>query len=221
MSKLKSLIKKIPSAWYTVLRRTNYALQIKNNRFVSPEKEFPEIRKWISEGDWVLDIGANVGHYTRAFSSVVGSGRVVALEPHPETFSYLACNTADLSNVTLINAAATDSNELVGFAVPEGNFYTARITKGSERKVLGLQLGALQFPQRISFVKIDVEGHEMHVLNSLEDIIQRDSPILMVENHLAELQNWAAQRGYFFDDLANSHNHILKPMPDRSTSAND
>jgi len=80
----------LPASVKLELRRLNYRRQIKNGVFRSPEIEFDRLGELISHGDWVIDVGANVGHYTRRFSELCGNGRVIAFEPHPLTFSLLA-----------------------------------------------------------------------------------------------------------------------------------
>lgn len=47
----------------------------------------------MAPGDWALDIGANVGHYTKRMSDLAGpEGRVIAFEPVPDTFAVLCAN---------------------------------------------------------------------------------------------------------------------------------
>lgn len=56
-----------------------------------------------------IDVGAHVGYYARLAAERVGaSGRVIAIEPNPATFSLLSRNMASLTNSTLIEAAASD-----------------------------------------------------------------------------------------------------------------
>ena len=84
----------------------------------------------------MLDIGANVGHYTLRMSELVGdSGRVVAFEPVPETFALLAANARGfaIANVSLLNVAASDSAGIAGIRIPQfddglTNYYQASLT---------------------------------------------------------------------------------------------
>ena len=57
------------------------------------------VRRITRPGMIALDIGANVGYYTRLLSTLVGSsGHVLAFEPHPRSFTLLRQNTAKLNN---------------------------------------------------------------------------------------------------------------------------
>lgn len=62
-------------------------------------------RKHIHPGDTVLDLGANVGIYSKALSQFVGpGGQVHAVELMPRTFDYLHANVESLGNVFCYNA---------------------------------------------------------------------------------------------------------------------
>ena len=77
------------------MKRLQFAHQIRTNSFYTDEAEFSRLEEWVSEGDWVLGVGANIGHYTMKLSALVGpSGRVIAFEPVPATFELLAANAA-------------------------------------------------------------------------------------------------------------------------------
>jgi hypothetical protein len=55
------------------------------------------------------------------------------------------------------------------------------------------QLAAADF-KRVDFIKIDVEGAEMLVVDSLRDLIERHDPRMIVEINFG--------RGYSYDDVA-------------------
>jgi FkbM family methyltransferase len=216
---LRHLFEGLPSTWKHGIRRQRYKHQIRSGSFESPEKEFTHIKNLIKPGDWVLDIGANVGHYTLEFARLVGrEGRVLAFEPMPETFALLSANmiTSRHNNITLINAAVSDHCWLAGFEMPDNNPYQAHISDDGETKVLCIEPTALISDQRIAFVKIDAEGHEPQIVQALAQLIDRDRPTLMVECNTEFLSLWATKERYRFNDLPDSHNHILEPLPQPS-----
>ena len=62
-------------------------------RFVSDEPEFAVLDQYVRPGDWVVDVGVKIGHYTKRLSDLVGlNRRVLAFEAMPVTFSILAAN---------------------------------------------------------------------------------------------------------------------------------
>jgi FkbM family methyltransferase len=180
-------------------------MQIRNGAFVSPEPDFSALPKYLQRGDWAIDVGANVGHYTLRMADIVGAlGRVIAFEPIPDTFKLLCANVRR-SNVTFINAAASAKSSVACMSVPEGNAYRASIGSGDIR-VLCLCIDELQIPQRIALIKVDAEGHDLEVLNGARRTILRDRPVLIVESGAAE--NWLRECGYSCIRLVGSPNLI-------------
>ena len=72
MLSVKNIINLLPAGLAFWLRSLYYGIQIRLGKFVSNEKEFTVLGRLVKKGDWVLDIGANVGHYTLSLSSLVG-----------------------------------------------------------------------------------------------------------------------------------------------------
>ena len=104
MTLLKRIAAKLPDRWQHELRRRHFQREIRRGIFYTAEKEYALLDTLIGQSDWVLDVGANVGHYAMRMSQLVGSsGRVIALEPVPDTFSLLAANVRlfECPNVSL------------------------------------------------------------------------------------------------------------------------
>lgn len=221
MPVLKKIAARLPQQWQTDLRRMNYARLIRQNRFFSDELEFGLLGELIRPGDWVIDIGANVGHYSKRFSELVGAeGRVIAFEPVPTTFSLLAANAHRFShrNVTLINAAISSKFDVVGMSMPNfdtglANYYEARISSASEGAVsaLAMSVDALGIDRPVALVKIDVEGHEAQALAGMRKLIEDWHPILIVETESDEVIAGLASMGYRADRLQGSHNVVFQP----------
>lgn len=173
-------------------------------------------------GQWVVDIGANVGHYTARLSELVGpDGRVIAFEPVPETFAILAWNLQlyGCTNVTLVNTAVSDKCEVVAMTMPDHdsglrNFYQARIAQSRDDESISsmaISLEQLKCARRIALIKIDVEGHEAAVLRGLRQILHRDQPIVILETASGVVQDEMVAFGYFVERLDGSPNLLCKP----------
>ncbi|HEY6045537.1 MAG TPA: hypothetical protein VIU65_02980, partial [Pyrinomonadaceae bacterium] len=81
----------MPSSWQLEIRRHLYRRQIRRGVFTTHEPEYGLLSSFLSDGDWAIDIGANIGHYTKGMSDLVGArGRVIAFEPVADTFTLLA-----------------------------------------------------------------------------------------------------------------------------------
>ncbi len=220
LSLFKRLMAKLPHRWQTALKRIHFARQIKKDSFITDEPEYKIVHQFINPGDWVIDVGANVGHYTKRFSELVGSaGRVIAFEPVPTTFSLLAANTELFlyPNVTLINAAVSETLGVVGMSIPKfttglTNYYEAHLTSAidSPLSVITLSIDSLNINHRITLVKIDAEGHEIFVLSGMQKIMEKYHPILIVENPSQEINEKLNLLGYVSEKLQNSPNVLFK-----------
>ncbi len=215
---LKTIAARLPLRIQQELKRIYFAYQIRRNRFFTDEKEFAIVDRLVSPGDWVLDIGANIGQYTKRFSELVGdSGRVIAFEPVPDTFELLTANAQRFrqKNVTLFNAAASDQCVALGMAIPTlgsglSNYYAAHLTPTANGlKVLTFPIGNLLFPQAIRLAKIDAEGHELAVLRGMENLLRRDQPTLIVETFAADVEKFLLGFGYRVKQIPGSSNKIF------------
>ena len=219
---LKRLAARLPGQLHHELKRHYYAWQIRHGSFRTAEREYQLLESFVAAGAWVIDVGANVGHYTAKLSRLVGpTGRVLALEPVPKTFELLAHNVRRLphANVTLLNVAASERPAVVGMEVPAGadgleNGYLAHI---SEQKtglnILCLPVDSLALPHQVSLVKIDAEGHELAVLRGMVELLHRDRPLLIVEVSSGASAEFILSWGYTMEKLPGSPNCIFRPKP--------
>jgi len=219
-SVLKRIAAQMPESVQHELRRFFFGAQIRGRRFATNEKEYALLPKFLQPGDWALDIGANVGHYTLRMSELVGpTGRVIAFEPVPNTFALLAANVRLVAhpNVSLLNVAASDRTRTVSIEIPQfadglTNYYQARVSdQGSELGILTLPVDALGLPARIKLVKIDVEGHELAVLHGMRALMERDRPVMIVETSSAEVVDLLSAAGYQSERLPGSSNVLCTP----------
>jgi FkbM family methyltransferase len=145
-------------------------------------------------GSVVFDLGANVGLVTYALSQAVGpAGRVVAFEPDPTSLEYLRRNTNrhELVNVEIVEAAIADTRGTLSF------FAEGTITSGlaSTRKdaVMTKSLGTVVDCAAITltdaverhgeprWIKMDIEGAELVVLEHSRDLLRDLRPFLVID----------------------------------------
>ncbi len=165
------------------------------------EPEMKVISSLVKKGDTVLDIGANFGSYTKFLAKQVGEeGTVHSFEPIPEVYGYLKANiqSVDLSNVKLHNCALSDFVGSAQFSIPKfehsgENFYEGHLTENEGDITVDVKkLDEMTFDQLISFVKCDVEGAELKVLEGAKEFIRKNKPIWMLEINF-ELETPEAQ----------------------------
>jgi FkbM family methyltransferase len=220
----KRLAARLPPAVQQELKRIHFAREMRAGRFGSGEPEFAMLAELVPPGGWVLDVGANVGHYTRRLSELVGPrGRVFAFEPVPATFELLAANAGRFphANVTLLNLAASDGSGVVRMSVPRFDtglldFYDAAIVPpggavGEGPEVFRAPLDSLPFPEPVRLVKLDVEGHELAALRGMRRLLERDRPVLIVETAGAAAAGWLRPLGYEVEVTPGSPNQLFRP----------
>ena len=221
MAWLKKVAARLPGPWQAEIKRLLFRRQILRGTFATDEPEYTMLPQLVQPGDWVIDIGANVGHYAKRLSELAGpQGRVIAMEPTPTTFALLAANAQHFAhpNVTLINAAVSDRTDLAGITVPHfdsglPNYYEARLTpsNGTGLSVLTLAIDALRLCHRIALVKIDAEDHEASVLAGMQELLRRDRPVLIVETGNPQVVERLQVAGYAADKPPGSPNFLFRP----------
>lgn len=143
---------------------------------------------FVSEGDTVLDIGANIGTHTLWFANKVGKkGKVLAFEPQRLVFQTLCANMAlnSVQNVDCKNLGIGASQALIDVPVldPEvpTNFGGLSISGHLQgEKVAVCRIDDIGLTQ-CDFIKIDVEGMEPEVLMGGIDTIGTLRPFIYIE----------------------------------------
>jgi FkbM family methyltransferase len=136
--------------------------------------------QFISPGALVFDVGANIGDLTQIFLDLDSS--VVAIDPHPYCNQVLRQRFGDNDNVTILTTALSDEPGILPFFASVGNHATSTVSQRWKEEsryaesrdwaqagevtatTLDDLMGRYGRPQ---FCKIDVEGHELQVLQGL------------------------------------------------------
>jgi FkbM family methyltransferase len=185
------------------------------------------LRKLVSPGSLVLDIGANIGAHTLGLAQLVGSkGHILAFEPTDYAFQKLgrnlALNPELVSRVTAYQCflAASDGGE-----APSGVYSSWPLVgeDGLHTKHLGrsMDTGAAQASRldtilaefgdrKVQLVKLDVDGFECDVLRGATSLLRDVRPIFVMEiapyvleergSTLEEFLSFFTQNGYLLYD---------------------
>lgn len=134
----------------------------------------------IKPGDIVWDVGAHAGATTTLFSRLVGpKGLVAAFEPHPSNHDALTANVRQCGNVTAVRVALSNKRGEARMT-DQTSKHQARLG-GRGPKTVTRRADSLPLLQP-DFVKIDVEGHEVPVLEGFGCKIH-DVRSFVVETH--------------------------------------
>jgi FkbM family methyltransferase len=171
------------------------------------------LRGLATPGGVVLDGGANIGLFTVLAATLVGrAGLVVACEPAPATMALLRENVARnaLEHVTLREAALADAPGLLTLRVFDpgsgySSFAPADAAGAHEVEVAVTTLDELagDLLDRVTLVKLDVEGAELRALRGASALLSRARPDFIVEledAHLARQGSAIADVQSLFED---------------------
>jgi len=173
----------------------------------SAERELSYLRKIVPEDAVTVDVGANCGLYTRQLARL--SRQVLAFEPSRQMARLLRRTSA--ANVSIHEIALSDHNGDAELFTPQDNNGSVyglaslepRLKVAPEPVVTTqVQIARLDavLHQDVAFVKIDVEGHELSVLNGAVGLLQRCQPVFLVE---AEDRHRAAATRSVFEFFRN------------------
>ena len=154
------------------------------------EDDFEKAKLKIKNFRTCIDIGAHVGltslRYSQHFEHVHSF--------EPIVFDYAKDNLSNLDNVTLYNAAVSDScgwvdmmpnmvNSGASLIATKENLKTYRNSKRFSAptiSVRSLTIDSLNL-KNVDFIKIDTEGYNMPVLKGMEETIEKYSPVIQIE----------------------------------------
>jgi FkbM family methyltransferase len=179
---------------------------------------------FIRPGSEAVDVGANAGAYTLRMAQLTASGgQVFAFEPLPPVADILAETCRRLTNVVVAREALSSGEDasvelhvpLLAGGVPEPSLAAVDASALAGRglrtwKVFRVPVRRLDDHlagfRDVSFIKVDVEGHEAAFLSGAAETIRRFRPVLQLEAsglraHDATVERWARATGYVLLNL--------------------
>lgn len=193
----KILVKIIGLRAYLKLVSKSYLFLIKIGFL---HKEYPELLflyKLVKPTDNVIDIGANLGYYSKQIKKIQkgSSGSLLAVEPIPLFAAVWKSNVGESSQIKLENSALGSTNEMVRMGIPivDGvvrHGLTKVIEQGDDHSntreydvhmKVGDEVVSAWGKKEIHFIKCDVEGYEQFVIPNLKQTILDNYPIFQIE----------------------------------------
>lgn len=180
---MKSCIREMVPKKYQV--RSKY---IFNKLLGRLEAEMNILEFLVSKNDLVIDVGGNRGVY--AYKLWQLGCAVEVFEPNPVCSSILLAWAKDKGRVNVHTVALSNEFGLAKLFVPvdsDGNTHDASaslehtdFSDSKEQEVLLSTMDSFQF-QNVSLIKVDVEGHELSVLEGAKHTIETSKPALLIE----------------------------------------
>ena len=149
--------------------------------------EIKSLQNYVKAGEVVIDIGANVGFFTKRFAKwVSGNGFVIAVEPEDANFKELLKNLNKTGTTELVRTFKGVAAEKAGtLKLAINPIHPGDHKIGQE----GIEVPAFTIDDLVKqesapavcLIKIDVQGAEERVLRGAQETIKRDHPALFVE----------------------------------------
>jgi FkbM family methyltransferase len=177
---------------FTDLRQLHLGLAIATGNFEPDETAF--VRKTIRRGQFVVDIGANIGYYTTMFGRLVGeNGFVYAFEPIEDTYTKLvsAVRRAGLDHIVRplkMALSSVQGTAKMAFSSNSMNIGGAHMLSTHDDAALMCveeveqdTLDRMIAGRKVDFLKIDVEGAEKLILNGGYSVFKAGIPNTLIE----------------------------------------
>lgn len=145
------------------------------------------------EINYIVDVGACFGGFAVPYTVMFPEADILCIEPSKENFPFLQFNTKDLSQIKNIKMAAHNKKADVRIAAPtslqrkepDHDIDTGLISVYGRSNKYSETVRADTLDnivkRKVDWLKIDVEGNELAVLEGSERILTQDRPILQVE----------------------------------------
>ena len=172
------------------------------------ESLFPQIEKYF-KGNWIVDIGSNVGAFIDCSLELYPDAAILAFEPVRDYYQYTIDIYKDLDNVHVENLALSDKNgtadifvatknigwnTMIGEMIDDDNAENVQAIKTTSFDLYLDYTGLAEDP--IDIIKIDTEGYEYKVINGMRRFLQRQKPVILCEI------GWGKNHPFWDEELA-------------------
>ena len=145
------------------------------------------LRQWVKPKTFVIDVGANIGFFTRQFATwVTDGGKVIAVEPEPVNYARLQHTIAEaglVEVVEIVHAAVAEATGEGFLEINPGHPGDHKLgTKGVPVAMTTIdELLTTRGWPAVSLIKVDVQGAEERVLAGARRAMQRFHAALFLE----------------------------------------
>ena len=182
------------------------------------KRELNALKSFFSENHYpttlCIDAGANIGNHSLFFSRVFD--QVIALEPYNKAFELLKINTSEVDNIQVKNFGFSDVPKQLPAKTISGNIGATSIVPAEQGPNTKLKLDTLDSfakensLEEISYIKIDVEGHEHSTLIGGENTIRAGQSVISLELEMTNYYDNCIESINFLKSCGYKDAHFLK-----------
>ncbi len=174
---------------------------------------FDRWSKYFPKEGFILDIGANIGTHTLQFYKHSSHLKIWAFEIHPKNFELLRQNTLNYSQISCFNVGVGSANSIVNFSDgasdDDDNKGGVKVSVDGKNRNLVFALDTFIFPEPVTFIKIDIEEHELSAFEGMKNLLLRDKPTIWLEDFTGYATNYLISLGYEKLEVINSTSDFL------------
>ncbi len=199
ISKLKAIKQNLEINLFPLSYKKKYferidSLNWSNIKNRNIENELLLIQYFLDSNSTFIDVGANLGQYVFKAEGIIPRNNIYAFEPHPALNKRLS---KLFTGIHLSQDALSDAEGNTQFKIPyfnnreihtRGTLKTEHVEVDETNSVLiDVHISTLdKFSEvnkieKVSLVKIDVEGAEFDVINGAGEMIKKFQPIFIIE----------------------------------------
>jgi len=135
----------------------------------------------------MIDIGANIGSHTIQFKTNFPGLKIWAFELHPDNYKVLQYNTKRYDDIKAFNVGIGSRASIVSFN--DGHFSNSGVVKldaqGHNSNIIIALDDILDCDEQkdpITFIKLDIEGHELSALEGMKNTLLKYKPMIWIED---------------------------------------
>ena len=172
-------------------------------------EEFINQKLPAAKNSTVLDIGANIGNHSIFFAKMFK--KVYAFEPNPVTYEVLKINCnfiSETKNIEPFNFGLSDIDGTLPFLINHSNIGGSAIAKNEETSENIIDVSVKKLDDltimnntTIALIKLDVEGHELKVLEGAKNTLSKNKPAILFEQHPSDIVNGSSDVVMFLQEL--------------------
>lgn len=188
-------------------------------------QDIQSLRSYVKPGEVVIDIGANVGFFTKRFAKwTSGGGFVIAVEPETSNFRKLQQTlkkTGMAAAVRTFQGVAAEQHGALKLMVNHRHPGDHRIApQGVDVTAFTIdELVRKERAARVCLMKIDVQGAEERVLRGAQETINRDHPAIFIEIDDSALRQMGSSAERVLRRLLDS-GYVIQGLGEKSRKGN-
>lgn len=142
-----------------------------------------QVKELIKKKGKIIDIGANLGINSILFAQEIPHTEFLCFEPtrHISEMASKNLQVADIPH-KMYNVALSNFNGTSGFNFSDSH-QTNKINAEATNYIVDVHTLDYYNIDDVSLIKIDVEGHEVQVLEGASNTIKKNKPVILLEYH--------------------------------------